>query len=218
MPGLAAAGAGDGAQSGAGVERAMAAFMRPSGCVRRPRSAAQILTVRPPGPAGGRVTAVTLAEAAGGQPALDLVVEEAEPAVPVLGAQELQIVRREVDDQQPPAGRHQPRRLGDRGGRLAEVVQHLVDDHEVGLAAGQAGVAGCRRGAARRRRRPALGDVGCARCSASAARDRGRRRSWPFGPAGSACGRCRCPRSTSRRNGPSPAASRIAASTAASET
>ena len=47
-------------------------------------------------------------------------------------------MRGEVDDQQPPARRHQPRGLGHRRRRLGEIVQHLVHDHQVGLAVGQA--------------------------------------------------------------------------------
>ena len=38
---------------------------------------------------------------------------------------------REVDDQQPPARRQQPRRLADGARRIVEEVQHLVDDDEV---------------------------------------------------------------------------------------
>ena len=58
----------------------------------------------------------------------------------MLLAQELQLVRREVDDDQLAAGRHDPPGLAHRGGRVGQVVQHLVDHHQIGAGLGQAGV------------------------------------------------------------------------------
>ena len=55
------------------------------------------------------------------------VVGEAEPAMGVALAQELELMRREVDDEQPAAGAEHPRRLGERPLGIVEVVQHLVD-------------------------------------------------------------------------------------------
>ena len=49
----------------------------------------------------------------------------------VLVAQELQRVRREIDDDQPSRRAQQPRRLADRQRRIVEIVQHLVDGDEV---------------------------------------------------------------------------------------
>ena len=49
----------------------------------------------------------------------------------VLVAQEFEIVRREVDHQQPPAGPQHARRLVDRARAVVEEVQHLVDDDDV---------------------------------------------------------------------------------------
>ena len=63
--------------------------------------------------------------------AVDRVGAEPETTVGVLGAQELERVRREVDDQQAAAGCEQAGRLAQRAGRVVEEVQHLVDDDEV---------------------------------------------------------------------------------------
>ena len=49
----------------------------------------------------------------------------------MLVAQEFQLVRREIDDQQPAAGPQHARRLADRARAVVEKVQHLVDDDEV---------------------------------------------------------------------------------------
>ncbi len=46
-------------------------------------------------------------------------------------AQEFEIVRGEIDHQQPPAGTQHPRRFLQRPRRILEEVQHLVDDHHV---------------------------------------------------------------------------------------
>ena len=67
------------------------------------------------------------------QPLRDLLGREAEPVVRVLLAQELELVRREIDDQQPcrPApARALPRAMARC--RLAQEVQHLMHDDRVG--------------------------------------------------------------------------------------
>ena len=56
----------------------------------------------------------------------------------VLLAQELEIVRREVDDQQPAARRQHARGLADGERRLGQEVQHLMHDDGVGDAVGEA--------------------------------------------------------------------------------
>ena len=55
----------------------------------------------------------------------------------VLLAQELEIVRREVDDQQPALRPQHAGRLADRARAVVEEVQHLVDDHHVERVARQ---------------------------------------------------------------------------------
>ena len=49
----------------------------------------------------------------------------------VLLAQELEIVRREIDHQQPAAGAQHARGLADRARAIVEEVQHLMDDDDV---------------------------------------------------------------------------------------
>ena len=62
-----------------------------------------------------------------------LVLEaEADMGVPL--AQILAVVRREIDDQQCPAGLQGARRLGNRRRRGVGVVEHLVDDDRIGDA------------------------------------------------------------------------------------
>ena len=56
----------------------------------------------------------------------------------VLLAQELEVVRREIDDQQPAAGRQHARRLPDGERRIGQEVQHLMHDDGVGDAVRQA--------------------------------------------------------------------------------
>ena len=46
-------------------------------------------------------------------------------------------MRREVDDQQPPAGRQQPADLANRPGRIVEEVQHLMDHDQVERVVGE---------------------------------------------------------------------------------
>ena len=55
----------------------------------------------------------------------------------VLLTQEFEIVRREVDDQQPAARPQYPRRLADGARAVVEKVQHLVDDDDVETVARQ---------------------------------------------------------------------------------
>ena len=49
----------------------------------------------------------------------------------VAGAQLLAVVRREIDDQQPPARPQHARRLGDRRARLLREVEHVVQDRDI---------------------------------------------------------------------------------------
>ena len=46
----------------------------------------------------------------------------------VLVAQELEVMRREIDHQQTPARPQHARRLGDRARAVVQKVQHLVDE------------------------------------------------------------------------------------------
>ena len=71
-------------------------------------------------------------------PVTDLRRREAEPVVGMLLAQELEVVRGEVDDQQPAAGREHARRLPDGERRIRQEVQHLMHDDGVGDAVRQA--------------------------------------------------------------------------------
>ena len=68
------------------------------------------------------------------QPALHLVMGEAEAAVGVFLAQELQLMRRKIDDQQATAWRQHPRRLADRRPRLLREMQDMVQDRGIRLA------------------------------------------------------------------------------------
>ena len=72
-----------------------------------------------------------------GEPAGHHLVLEAEADVRVALAQLLALVRREIDDQQGPAGRQHPRRLGDRRCGRMGIMQHLVDDDAVGALVGE---------------------------------------------------------------------------------
>ena len=49
----------------------------------------------------------------------------------VLVAQEFEIVRREIDDEQPAAGPQHARRLAESARAVVEEVQHLMNDHGV---------------------------------------------------------------------------------------
>ncbi len=56
---------------------------------------------------------------------------KSQAAVGVLLAQEFQVVRREIDHQQPAARRQHTRCLADRARAVVEEVQHLMDDDDV---------------------------------------------------------------------------------------
>ena len=71
------------------------------------------------------------------EPAAELIRGKAEAPMRRLLAQELELMRREVDHQQFAAGREQPRGFGDRGGRIVEKMQHLMQDHRIGGAVGE---------------------------------------------------------------------------------
>ena len=70
-------------------------------------------------------------EAGGGEPSAHRLGREAEAAMGVLVAQEFEIVRREVDHQQPPGRAQHARGLRDRARAVVEEVQHLMDDDDV---------------------------------------------------------------------------------------
>ena len=112
----AAAGAGDGPQSAwigrAGIGSGKAALMRPSGMRSASRSARQDLDGKPlraGGRQGGRGDA---GEAGGGEPGRSILSWSKKPSRrwAMFGAQEFQVVRREIGDQQPSARRHEPAR------------------------------------------------------------------------------------------------------------
>ena len=65
------------------------------------------------------------------QPGVDRVRGEPQSAMGVLAAQEVQLVRREVDDEQSAARGDEACRLVHRTRRVVEIVQHLVHDHEI---------------------------------------------------------------------------------------
>ena len=71
------------------------------------------------------------------QQAAELIAGEAEPPMRRLLAQELKLMRREIDHQQLAAGREHARGFGDRRGRIVEEVQHLMQHHRVGGTVGQ---------------------------------------------------------------------------------
>ena len=62
------------------------------------------------------------------QPGRHLLVGKSQPLMLVLGLEDGEVVRREVDDEERRAGRHQPGRLGDHAARPVDMAQHLVDD------------------------------------------------------------------------------------------
>ena len=72
------------------------------------------------------------AEAGGLAPTRHFLVREAQPAMGVVGAQELQAVRREIHHQQPAVRTQQTCCLLERGRRIVEEVQHLVHGDHVG--------------------------------------------------------------------------------------
>ena len=116
---------------------------------------------------------------------------KAEPAMGVLVAQEFEIVRREIDDQQPPAGPQHARRLADGAGAVVEEVQHLMDDDDVEGIARQGEIVDVAMAhAAMLEARRDRG--GRARAPACRARDRGRGRARYRRRKVRACARCRC--------------------------
>src|SRR3546814_13690451 len=65
------------------------------------------------------------------EPAEHLFIRKAEPRVRVTRAQFLDIVRREIGDQQAPARHQHARRLTDRRPRLLREMEHMVQDRRV---------------------------------------------------------------------------------------
>ena len=90
----------------------------------------------------------------------------------VLLAQEFQLVRREVDDQQPAARAQHARRLADRARAVVEEVQHLMDDDDVEGVVGERRDRRCRPGARCNARRPARSSRARASSSMSSERSR----------------------------------------------
>ena len=70
-------------------------------------------------------------EAGALQPALDLVVGEAEMDVGMLALQFDHVVRREVDHQHGAARAHNARGLGERCRRVVGVMQDVMDGHHI---------------------------------------------------------------------------------------
>ena len=141
---------------------------------------------------------------------------KSQAAMGVLLAQELQIVRREIDHQQAAGRRQHARRLADRARAVVEEVQHLMDDDDV-------------EGIRRHREIVDVALAHAAMAQAGALEARARQRSMssdrsmpsPRSMSGPNISRMRpvpVPRSSSERNGRSASASRIAASTASSAT
>ena len=126
-------------------------------------------------------------------------------------AQEFELMRREVHHQQFAAGLEQTRGFGDRGGRIVEEVQHLVQDDGVGGAVGKrdvvkiavAGLRMCEPGALELHARIA---------SMSRLRSKPRAR-VARGANSSSMRPVPVPRSTRSVKGPPPSASSTAAST-----
>ena len=92
----------------------------------------------------------------------------------VLLAQEFQLVRREVDDQQPAARAQHARRLADGARAVVEEVQHLMHDDDVEGIVGRAADRRCRPAARCNCFRPARSSR--ARASSSMSSDRSRPR------------------------------------------
>ena len=81
--------------------------------------------------AAGEVDGLERIEAGALQPALHLVVGEAEMDMGVLALQFDQIVRREIDDQHHAAGPHHAGGLAQRRGRIVGIVQDVMDGDDV---------------------------------------------------------------------------------------
>ena len=75
-------------------------------------------------------------EARAFEPAAELIAREAEAAMGRLLAQELELVRREIDHEKLAARLEQPRGFRDRGARIVEEMQHLMQHDGVGGAIG----------------------------------------------------------------------------------
>ena len=84
--------------------------------MRGSRASHSETAILPCGP-GGSVCWRTMIEAGGFEPLRHRLGGKAEPAMRVLVAQEFEVVRREIDDQQPAAGPQHARRLADARGR-----------------------------------------------------------------------------------------------------
>ena len=80
---------------------------------------------------GGKGLLADDVEAGSFEPLRHGLGRKAEPAMGVLLAQKLKIVRREIDDQEPSARPQHPHRLADGARAVVEEVQHLVDDDDV---------------------------------------------------------------------------------------
>ena len=65
----------------------------------------------------------------------------------VLFAQHFVAVRREIDDDQPAAGRERPRRLAQRAGGVVEIVQNLMHDRQIEAVRVRPAARRCRPGA-----------------------------------------------------------------------
>jgi len=64
----------------------------------------------------------------------------AEAAMPLRFAQKFQIMRREIDEQQLPTRAQDPRRFGQNSFRIFQIVQHLMDDDQIGAIGLKRGV------------------------------------------------------------------------------
>ncbi len=83
--------------------------------------------ILPSGP-GAKFSWRRRSEAGSFQPQRHRFGSKAEPAMGVLVAQEFEIVRREIDDQQPAAWAEHPCRLADGARAVVEKVQHLMNN------------------------------------------------------------------------------------------
>ena len=68
---------------------------------------------------------------AAGEPAFHFAVGKAQPAMGIILAQEFQVMRREIGDQQPPARRHHAGGFRDGGPRIVQIMQHLMKQHGI---------------------------------------------------------------------------------------
>ena len=98
--------------------------------MRGSRASQSETAILPCGPGGKGLLAHDV-EAGGFEPLRHRLRRKAEPAMGVLLAQEFEVVRREIDDQQPAARPQHPRRLADGARAVVEEVQHLMNDDDV---------------------------------------------------------------------------------------